>query len=793
MNNQEFMTAVHQSGMLHWRMYPEKQYTSEYQRLQIPADRSLPLWDGADNAQWRSSSHGTLSFSLNDHIAVLSAPSRTEQWPEGSPEDGDYCDFGQLNADLYPSVSDWTGYNRLRFSVFPDCSGMHSPMLALQIFNDGARKLPDPYHREGHHIVHLRAGEWNDCIWEFPSLPRDLVTKLRFELNSYGKEVSMGDTLRYFVRDICLEEVSSVPHTAGWQCDPGQIVVPQNGYFAAGRKTAVSSDLIDSFSVVDSICRRTVFQGRAKLSQNEKGVFSVLDFSSVTQAGEYLIEAGDLKSPVFSISDDPLSQALWKGIHFLYCERCGTPIGRGHGCCHSDIIAKHNGTSLSYCGGWHDAGDVSQQTLQTGEVMQALFECAAAFRDSEDNDRRDLYFRMMEEAVWGLDFILKTRFGDGFRATSAGIRRWTDGLTGNFDDCSARVHDHAFENYYLSGAEAYAAMSLRELDPPLAWKCLEAAREDYAFAEKVFRERGMELPIYFEHTYNSSLSQYWATASWAASMIYDAGGRSEASFAEYARHYARLMLSCQETGSGAPFRGFFYREPDHRSIVHFNHQARYHIYAQALEALCRTQPDSDDRPDWEAGMRLHASYLKDMYSFAAPFGMMPAGLHRMDEYLDRETFTLMHLESPYEKERDNYLEQLKNGIPAGDSHCIRMFPVWFSFRGNTSVHLSEGKSASILGRYFHDDDLLQIAREQLYWIFGKNPFGQSLMYGEGTSFPQQYGALNGEMIGSMPVGIETSGNDDIPFWPVENNATYKEVWTTSAGRFYQIAADLEAM
>ena len=140
-----------------------------------------------------------------------------------------------------------------------------------------------------------------------------------------------------------------------------------------------------------------------------------------------------------------------------------------------------------------------------------------------------------------------------------------------------------------------------------------------------------------------------------------------------------------------------------------------------------------------------------------------------------------------------YLEQLKNGIPAGDSHCIRMFPVWFSFRGNTAVHLSEGKSASILGRYFHDDDLLQIAREQLYWIFGKNPFGQSLMYGEGTCFPQQYGALNGEMVGSMPVGIETSGNDDMPFWPVENNATYKEVWTTSAGRFYQIAADLEAM
>jgi hypothetical protein len=46
------------------------------------------------------------------------------------------------------------------------------------------------------------------------------------------------------------------------------------------------------------------------------------------------------------------------------------------------------------------------------------------------------------------------------------------------------------------------------------------------------------------------------------------------------------------------------------------------------------------------------------------------------------------------------------------------------------------------------------------------------------------------MVGSIPVGIETRGNDDVPFWPMENNATYKEVWTTSAGRFLWLAADL---
>ena len=46
------------------------------------------------------------------------------------------------------------------------------------------------------------------------------------------------------------------------------------------------------------------------------------------------------------------------------------------------------------------------------------------------------------------------------------------------------------------------------------------------------------------------------------------------------------------------------------------------------------------------------------------------------------------------------------------------------------------------------------------------------------------------MAGSIPVGIETRGNEDIPFWPMENNATYKEVWTTSARCWLQLAADV---
>ena len=48
------------------------------------------------------------------------------------------------------------------------------------------------------------------------------------------------------------------------------------------------------------------------------------------------------------------------------------------------------------------------------------------------------------------------------------------------------------------------------------------------------------------------------------------------------------------------------------------------------------------------------------------------------------------------------------------------------------------------------------------------------------------------MTGEMPVGIETLEDEDVPYWPAGNNATYKEVWLTPAGRWLAILADLYA-
>jgi hypothetical protein len=138
----------------------------------------------------------------------------------------------------------------------------------------------------------------------------------------------------------------------------------------------------------------------------------------------------------------------------------------------------------------------------------------------------------------------------------------------------------------------------------------------------------------------------------------------------------------------------------------------------------------------------------------------------------------------------DYAAQLEAGVPLDAQHYLRVFPVWFSFRGNSAVHLAAGKAAALCGRALGDEALLDIAREQLYWALGKNPFCQSLMYGEGYNYPEQAVFLPGTMTGELPVGVQTRDAEDVPYWPQTNNATYKEAWLSVAGKWFSLVASL---
>ena len=214
------------------------------------------------------------------------------------------------------------------------------------------------------------------------------------------------------------------------------------------------------------------------------------------------------------------------------------------------------------------------------------------------------------------------------------------------------------------------------------------------------------------------------------------------------------------------------------------------MFTDAFRMLCITMPNHEKLKQWENAMKLYGEYLKKLMIFASPYKMLPAGVYHESEIEDKDTFSILHLLVDYEKQKEHYREQLRQGTHLGDGYYIRNFPVWFSFRGNTAIHLAMGKAAATIGKYFNDSELTQVAREQLYWITGKNPFHQSLIYGEGERYGQQYAVMPGEMVGEMPVGIQTNGDEDVPYWPHNNNATYKEVWTSSACRWLMVLSEL---
>ncbi|MDR0543187.1 MAG: glycoside hydrolase family 9 protein, partial [Dysgonamonadaceae bacterium] len=634
--------------------------------------------------------------------------------------------------------------------------------------------------------------QWNECFVEMTELARDKVTELQFAIEMFGREETMGNSLQFDIDFVELQTIENPEVVSGWKPAAERIVFSTTGYGIDSEKSAVTSVSRHNgkFQLLDDNSRQMVYEGTIETSTTSLGTFQTLSFSDFRREGQYRIKVGEVVSQAFHINRRIWENSAWRVLNFMFCERCGYPVPGKHAACHTDLNGEHNGHLFTINGGWHDAGDMSQQTYQTGEIAFAFFEMAGKAKETNNTD---LYNRLTEEALWGLDFVLRTRFGDGYRMQTWGTNLWTDGFIGTLDDAGRRqvhVHNGAYENFGFSAMEAYASMCI-ENDDRLKDHLLKIAGEDFAFAMERFEKLGYNERIAGggSHAYMTSQSQYMATISWAASLLYKA--TKDKYYAGKAAEYIRYTLDCQRTEplkDKNHIRGFFYRDLNKKSIVHFNHQSRDQVFMQALTALCETQPEHADYKKWENSIRIYGDYLKTIMQYVQPYGMVPSGVYHIDEVKDSANFYIQQVWIN-EDVTDDYREQLRNGVQLDDEHYLRIFPVWFSFKGNAAVHLATGKAAALCGKFLKDKELINIAEQQLFWIVGKNPFGQSLIYGEGSNYPQLYNALPGEMVGEIPVGMQSRFNEDTPYWPQFNTATYKEVWGSSAGKWMSLIAE----
>jgi hypothetical protein len=672
---------------------------------------------------------------------------------------------------------DWSKFNRISVWIYPDNPGAYQNWLELRLYNEGLEKLPALFGQEGETTVNLLDHEWNHVVWEIGNVARDKISKFEISSIMSGNEPESTDTLIYFFDDLALEKVEP-DYIEGWPVWPGRISFSHPGYMPGSPKNAVANNLETSeFRIIDEKSGKTVLTKPIQTVTSHLGTFQLLDFSEIQQSGSYFIEAGKTVTQPFKIDRDVWKQTIWKALNFFYVERCGTPVDGVHGTCHRDWTCVHDDKRIVINGGWHDAGDFTQGLRNTGEAVYAMFSLAEQLHNRGEDST--FYERLLDEAQWGLDWILKTSFGDGFRNEGSVNSRRTNGIIGDFDDVTSTAKNTPKSNFIASSAEAIACRVLKERDPRLAAYSLKMAESDWHFAvEKLVLNEDTASDAVWSVSFDSGeiLHEVASAGILASVELWKATGNG--TYADKAAELAKIIIESQQRKRpemDATLTGFFYTGPAKKNILHYCHNGREQEPILALAKLCEAFPDHPDYMKWYSAVVLHSQYLKSISRYTEPYGVMPSSIYRDNDYLQVP-----------ESRRESFRRQVLNGIPLGNGYFLRIFPVWMDYRGHFGTILPQAQSLAIAARLRGDPESAKIAVRQMEWIAGRNPFSQCTMYGEGYDFPPLYTPSSGDIVGALPVGIQTRADSDVPYWPVQNTWTYKEVWVHPVSQWIEL-------
>ncbi|MDH6358718.1 glycoside hydrolase family 9 protein [Parabacteroides sp. PF5-9] len=714
--------------------------TLEYEWSQKKVLDTKLLSDAEAITSWEhSGAYGAISLSTekrhkgNASVMITSPTKGPSNPPGGRP-------WGVSGAFFKVNNEDWTDWNRISFWIYPDLPGFKVVSINTIFFNDGEDKVPGV--KNGHNFQVLENQKWNKVYWEIAHLGREKVTGFVIQYRLQGNEPGAAEEIKYYVDEVYLEKVDA-DHFEGWDVQPNQIAYNHSGYAANLPKTALTPDpSVKTFSLINTSDNSVAFEGEVKAGSTGIGTFNVLDFSAFNTPGTYTLKAGNLQTKPFVINNfsTVYRNTIIKTINHFYTQRCGYLIEGIHDACHLDWLCHHGDLSVNIHGGWHDAGDVSQGLGNTSESATAMMELA---RKLEKTDPV-LYERLLDEARWGTAWLMKTRFGDGYRATWSTKDMWTDDIIGNSDDYQSNASNSPQSNFMAAVTEANAAILFKAKDPFFSDYALKCAIEDFDFAAKA------DQPKMLVDLAGAGLN--------AAMVLYEA--TADEKYKTAAVKYADYIVSCQQQNdldTDVALKGFFYRNSDKEAILHYPHRGFEHNVVTGLVKIARQFPDQANA--WREALKLYAGYYKEITAHNAPYYMIPAGVYDLTKARNEEE-----------------TEQIREGIRLNDRYYIKRFPVWGEFRGNSGTILTQAKGLADIANLLQDKELLNIVYHQLEWHLGKNPFAQSLMYGEGYRYAGQYSVMSGNLTGGLPVGVQTHFNRDLPYWPAENCHNWKEIW-----------------
>ena len=735
---------------------------SEYRWQQKEVKESLVLFNGDSLDNVSLVGRGSLSLSSkysNQNKFCLCVTTNTDI-ENVTPRPSTVLHFNLNNKDL-------SRYNRISAKVYIEATGYQNFYFHFLFGNAGFKT---------NHAPSIYPNKWTNVIWEVDHIKRDEVPEIEITPFLMGCPPEGLPIINIYIDSITAEVVDK-DFDEGWNLDD-RIAYCHSGYLPVSRKIALTGICNDEYFTITNVDTNKSYKYKVKEKETNLGKFYILEFTNVTETGTYVLEVDNRKTEPFLIDFTCFDGTIWKSMNFLRSLRCGEYVEGIHSACHLNCKTVHpDGRMAPNFGGWHDAGDVSQFEIPTAEITSALCDLAVSQKANTI-----LYNRLLEEAKVGLNWLLRTRFGDGYRAMAITYNIWRKNVIEptNYSILN-KAEAGSFENFLSAAALASGAKVFKETDEIFANWCLRSAIEDFKFAVDEYDNH-----IYTIRWGEPIESQTGGAAIYAACELYTATNNEF--YLEKAKEFATIVMNCQEKGNDAPMKGFFYEDQDHKFILCYEHRGHEQSPIQGLAKLYQLLPVSEFRDAIKKSLDLYRTYVLDSMKYGKPYHFLPGHIYNVNK-INLSHFTLppkISMETAY----NMLVEQVKTGIDLGAGWYLRLMPISITRRGFHATLLSKTKGVSTLAKILNDNDLRAVSLAQIEWVLGKNPFASSTMYGEGNNYHPLYVAFSRQIVGSLPVGIKTKDTKDIPYWPTINNAVYKEIWGHTTAKFLWVLADV---
>lgn len=693
--------------------------------------------------------------SLRDTAHIM-LPENRSPWGSFGGQQGGGASFGIT----FDEPQDWSAYNRVSIWVYIHPSANPNHHFFLEIINEGTDyNTVTP--RKDTAIQDLKAGKWHNVVWEITNMERDKVKHFNIFQTLIGYDDVIGEEyVTYDFDRLQLQRVDA-DNYEGWAVPEGQFAFSHIGYRPQDLKQALTAvGIVKEFQLLDEK-DQVVYIGQAQPIQNENGTFTLLDFSEFRIPGTYRIKYASAISKPFPIGKDVWLEPMFSGINFYFCQRCGYDVPGIHSVCHKDWFGFHEDEKKVINGGWHDAGDLSQGYYRTAIGAYVLMRNLLIVQDNPALNA--LTAKLKDEALWGIQWLLKTRFADGHHISWARQRIYSDNEAGTIDDVVIKAQNVPWENFLGAAVLTLAGNVYSDLGAELLQEIRTAALDNY---EQAFKMGGD-----WEHA-------SYQEASWgaiAATMFYQQTKNEK--YKADALRFGQLLQDCQEQvfQEGIAITGYFFTDSERRQPIYNNHGAFNEAPMLALRTLCEAFPYELDWINWYSSAAIYSDYfMKRGSEIAAPFQLLPNAVYRKADMLAHRN----------EYNRKYNMIQYNDGTQLNENYAIRTFPIWDGelFHGGTSCHLSGSWALAEASRLRNDELGMQLVAKQLEWTFGRNPFDQTLMYGVGYNFTPQFAYCTKNIVGALPVGMDCMKNDE-PYWHGSAYATSKEMWIAPVNRF----------